>query len=469
MRDARPPDRRGLVAAGIALLARLAVGAWARGAIPPAADGTYYQTFATRLAAGEGYTWAWPDGAVTYAAHFPVGYPAIVALGYAVFGAHPVVAMVVNALLGAAASLAVYTAVAPLARGDDGARAGGGDRRAFVAAMLVGLHPALVPYTAALMTESVTASLLAIAAALSVKAARGRSWSLWATAAVVVGIATLVRPQSVVLAPVLGALAWPRGATSARRALGALGGLAIALGVCAPWTARNCARMNRCALASVNAGWNLLIGQQTENGAWQEIVVPAECAQVWDEAEKDMCFERAAKRAIRGAPAAWAAKIPAKLGTTFDYFGAAPWYLHQANAEAFPERAKIALGAIETVASRLALIAALLALGARPGPRRGARLVVSLVGVAFTCTPYGWVAYLTLAGVALLAPAVGEGLLFVFGAAVILSTAATHAAFFGAGRYGLVVVPFVTAFAALLRPKDVAGALRWRQGRPETP
>ena len=90
--------RGGLIVAAVGLAVRLAVVAWAAGTIPAAADGTYYDTFAARLAEGHGYTWLWPDGAVTYAAHYPVGYPAMVALGYAVFGAKPVVAMVLNAL-----------------------------------------------------------------------------------------------------------------------------------------------------------------------------------------------------------------------------------------------------------------------------------------------------------------------------------------------------------------------------------
>ena len=95
--------------------------------------------------------------------------------------------------------------------------------------------------------------------------------------------------------------------------------------------------------------------------------------------------------------------------------------------------------------------------------------LVGLAGAALACTPYGWLACLALAALALAAPVAGEGLLVAFVAFVILSTAAIHAAFFGAGRYGLVVVPFVTALAALLRPKELAEALRSRSGRPETP
>ncbi|MCU0687939.1 MAG: hypothetical protein MUF34_37790 [Polyangiaceae bacterium] len=66
------PGRAGLVAVVvIAALARFGVVAWARGRFPPLGDGVYYHTLALRLAEGLGYTWRWPDGAVTYAAHGP--------------------------------------------------------------------------------------------------------------------------------------------------------------------------------------------------------------------------------------------------------------------------------------------------------------------------------------------------------------------------------------------------------------
>ena len=67
----------------IAFVARWFVVVWAANRIPPTADGTYYHVLATRIAEGHGYTWLWPDGAVTYAAHYPVGYPALLAGPYA--------------------------------------------------------------------------------------------------------------------------------------------------------------------------------------------------------------------------------------------------------------------------------------------------------------------------------------------------------------------------------------------------
>lgn len=446
-----------LAASAVALAVRLAVVAWAFRAFPPSADGTYYHKLAVRLAEGHGYTWAWPDGAVTYAAHYPVGYPAMMALGYALFGAHPVVAMVQNALLGAAMTFAIHVLVAPLVS------RGVHPRAPFVAALAVGLHPALVPYTAALMTEGTTTALLTIAAAIAAPplegtvssappAGLGGRVSLRLLAAgITMGMATLVRPQSLVLAPVLGALALAPSFTWRSRAAAAGAVLAVTLLCCAPWTLRNCVRMHRCSLVSVNAGWNLFIGEETHSGAWEEARFPEECSTVWDEAEKDVCLEGVARRRIREAPAAWLEKMPRKLAVTFDYFGAAPWYLHTANASAFSDRAKLALGTVETVASRLLLVFALTALALRPGPRRNLRRVTGLLGVVLALSPIGWLAYLVLAllaAEAALAEPSGT-VLFGWTAAVIAATAATHAAFFGAGRYGLVVVPFVTALAAL--------------------
>ena len=437
--------RHALAVAAVSLAARLGVVLWAAGRIPPAADGTYYDTLARRLAAGHGYTWLWPDGAVTYAAHYPVGYPALLALGYAAFGAKPVVAMLLNAALGALASVATWSLVARASS----------PRLALLAGVVSALHPALLPYTAAIMTEGVTASLLVIAAALTDEARASSSPVRWlALTGLVMGIATLVRPQALALAPVFGAVALIRRPKLAL--VGAAAVTAIALVVCAPWTARNCVRMERCALVSVNGGWNLAIGAQTKSGAWQEIAVPEACREVFQEAAKDSCFGREATRTIVAAPGAWLARVPAKLRATFDYFGAAPWYLHTANPTAFPWGAKVALGTVETLASRLLLAAALVTLY-RGGTR--VRKAVVLLGLASCALVPGTVAYLALAvAIALVGwPALQTGpTLMPVTAVVVLSTAATHAVFFGAGRYGLVVVPFVTALGFVRRSSALA-------------
>ena len=82
--------------------------AYAHDRFPPADDGSFYHAVAIRIAHGAGYTWAWPDGVVTYAAHYPVGYPALLGATYALLGATPLSAMLLNALLGALLVVGVH-------------------------------------------------------------------------------------------------------------------------------------------------------------------------------------------------------------------------------------------------------------------------------------------------------------------------------------------------------------------------
>ncbi len=251
------------VVLAVAAVARGAVVAWAWGKFPAVEDGHYYDYYAARLAEGGGYTWVWPKGDATYAAHYPVGYPALLAPLYALFGASTNVAMLFNAALGVASAYAMFRL---LVRATS-------ERSATLGASVYAIHPALLFYVPAVMTEGVTTSLLVIAAWLASEARTSeRAWRWRAASGIVMGIATLVRPQSVVLAPLLGLLsteaAW-RGRVVAGVAVGA-----IAITCCLPWTARNCVRMHRCALVSVNGGWNLLIGEGSTDGGWSKIDVP---------------------------------------------------------------------------------------------------------------------------------------------------------------------------------------------------
>jgi hypothetical protein len=434
--------RDALLVFAVALLARLAVVAWAHGRFPASEDGHYYDVLARRLASGQGYTWPWDDGTVTYAALYPVGYPAMLALAYAVLGASAGVAMGVNALVGAAAAGAAHRLA------DDPA---GPRWRPLAAGLVVALHPALVPYTAAVMTEGVTAGLLVVATAVAAHArVSARPWRWLALLGVTMGVATLVRPQSLLLAPLLGVLAVPREARVRERLLRGAAATAIALTCVAPWTLRNCERMHRCALVSVNGGWNLLIGAQTTSGVWEPVVVPDECATVWDEGGKDACFERVARRDIAASPGAWLARAPAKVATTLDYFGAGPWYLHVANPKAFGDEAKLALAVVETIACRVLLLGALWAVGRRQGPRLRARTAVAALGALAGVTTHGWIGYVAVVvAVALLGRrALAEAPVIVpFTAGLVAATVLVHSVFFGAGRYGLVVAPFVALLA----------------------
>ena len=456
-------DRVGLFV--LALIVRVAVCLWANGRIPPSADGKYYDIIARRIAGGDGYTWLWPDGTVTFAAHYPVGYPAIIGGLYAVFGASPLVAMLFAAVMGSLAAVAVHAMLASrTTRG-----------RALVGGALLALHPAVVPYTPAIMTEGVTLALWSVSLALFLHAYQTERVRFALAAALVLGVATLVRPQSLILAPLFGFVFVPNpgrpGAMHGHlRRLGfAVLALVLAVAVCAPWTARNCSRMKSCALVSVNGGWNLLIGAQTDTGAWAPVEVPLPCRTVWDEAGKDACFGAEARREIARDPAAFARRVPAKLAATFDYFGAAPYYLHEANASVFPARAKLALGSVETAFSRITLLLGLFGAAAGFSSSRGRKWAAVACGLAVVCalTRHAWPGYLLLAGL-LIARGGTRRPEFVGGGLLVLTTALMHAVFFGAGRYGLMVVP-VVCLAAAYCPLPCDLLARVRRLLPSTP
>ncbi len=461
-----PRRRDSFIVVVVALVARFAVALWAASRFPPAADGTFYHRIAQRIADGLGYTWLWSDGVVTYAGHYPVGYPALIGGAYALFGAFPVVAMALNAVIGSLAAVAVHRlalrAVAP--------------RYALIAGLLVALHPGLVAYTPALMSEGVTASLVTCAAwiAAVVRDAAQESpnrsvWKWLVLLGAVVGVATLVRPQSIVFAPVFALIAvTPWLVVKAWRRVAKAVGVATmaAFVLCTPWTVRNCARMGTCALVSYNGGWNLLIGADTAStGAWSPVKVPETCREVWDEAKKDACFGKAAMLYITEHPLQWISLVPRKLAATFDYCGAAGWYLHESNGVAFDDRTKLTLGVVETAYERLLLALAILwspkDLFRRAKPLRQsirARLAsaIAIFALAFLFDTHAWVSYVLLVVIV-----AGRGrtlfrdpVLPVTAVVVVAMTALTHAVFFGAGRYGMVTFPLLAGVAAMaLAPK----------------
>lgn len=436
-RDAALP-----VLVGLAL--RVATVIWAAGRFPPIEDGRFYHTLGARLAAGHGYTWLWPDGVVTNVAHYPVGYPALLAGGYWLLGARPWIGMTLNALFGTLAVLAVHRIAA---RG--ASRLG-----ASFAAFAVALHPGLVLYTPALMTEGLTAALLALAgwAAIAATAARGRPrLGLVAAVGVVLGLTALVRGQALLFAPLFGAVAALGRDSSWRKIIGASAlSTAVAVACVVPWTARNCVKMDRCVAVSANFGWNLLIGSVPEaTGTFVPITgqtVPPACRTVFGEADKDACFLAAGAQRIAEQPGRWLALVPAKLSYTFDYCGAAGWYLEASNGSAFDARDKLALGVAETLWQRALLGLGLAGLALSVGPRRRARVVLGLGSGALLLGPHAWLSYLGLAATALLGGKAERPAAFLVAFAV-LGTALTHAVFFGAGRYSLPVFALTAVLA----------------------
>ncbi|HEX5098000.1 MAG TPA: hypothetical protein VFV94_00800 [Polyangiaceae bacterium] len=433
--------RRALRVALVALVVRLGVVAVAAGRFPPADDGTFYQEIAARIARGLGYTWAWPDGSVTFAANYPVGYPALLGVFYAVTGPRVGVAMLLNAVLGAVASGAAVVL---------GSRHGEG-RSGVPAGLVVAFEPALVLYTPALMTEAFAGELVVIAAALAT-GERGRR-ALWRIAAgLVMGVATLVRPELLLLAPVVGALAEWRAPEARRAVLAAALVTGTALAACAPWTLRNCARLDRCAFVSANAGQNLLIGTSPlGRGGWvglDQLGVPEACRTEWGEGGKDRCFGHAARAIIAADPLGWLALVPAKLAVTFDYGTAAAYYLAKSNPALVGENAKRLIGALELVGQRVLLVLAALALGSAPGPRVALRRWLGRLAAVFALLPPAWVGFVVLVVLGLtLGKSLWKWPAAALSVGAVLATLLTHALFFGAGRYVLVCLPALGVLA----------------------
>ncbi len=427
--------------AGVALGARLFVTALAWNRFPPADDGVFYDTLAKRLAQGLGYTWAWPDGVVTHVAHYPVGYPWLLSLAYRAFGAYPASALLLHTLLGTLGAVALHV-VASFGLPSDRARWVG---------LGMALHPALLFYLPALMTEGVAASLLPLPFALVLVGVsrRGIVASLaMTTAGAALGLVALVRPQLLVLSPLLAWLAASRSRERVRLA----GPLLVVVGaalVVAPWALRNEHVFGRVVFVSANGGWNLLIGTDPDaHGTWRQLDVPAECREVWDEAAKDACFGSVAWSRIRADPAEWLALVPSKLASTFDLGGTGPSYLSRSRPDLMPRWLVLVLGGVDTLVARAALGAALVGF-AWP---RGRWLVLCrvLAAASLVCllSPHAWPGYVALLLLVPLAAGLGRQRPLVLVAwSVLLATVLTHAAVFGASRYSLLVLPWVFALA----------------------
>jgi len=468
----------------VALAPRLYVAlAWAG---EPVWDGHYYDFGAQRIARGLGYS-----DDLTIAGHlvwhpwchYPVGYSAFLALFYRVLGASHAVAGVADALVGAALAVVTWAL----------ARHAMSPARARVAGLVVALHPGLVLYAALVMTEPLASLLTLTAFWIAVrdsKPLRGL-----ALGALVLGLAALVHPQTLLCAPFLALVTTRRAPgefTGSRlpvqsntlRAIALSAGVACALALVPvlPWTARNCRVMDGCALVSTNGGWNLAIGAfPRATGRFETLRSSDGCREVTGQVQQDRCWLRYGVDQIRAHPWHWLKLVPAKLGYTFDHESFEVEYLHEARPADWPEARREAGRDLTTLAHRLLLAAAVLGCiawpvvrrrGAPPGAVRGAvaqgaLLVVALglVALAFAAdAPTFWplalfastVPWLPLPGRPAFTPALRLGI------ALLATTVVTHAVFFGEDRYHVVVTPVLAmlAAAALRRPAGEPAAAR---------
>jgi len=460
------------IAGVLSLLPRLYVAiAWAR---EPVWDGHYYDFGARRIAGGLGYSAdrATDSGLVWQPwCHYPVGYSGFLGVVYALFGDGPTVAPIANAIVGALLVVLVHRLALRLTT----------PARALIATALLGLSPVLIAFAPLLMTEPLAAAGL-VAAPLAYLAVRTRSRIAAAAAAgAILGLVTLVRPQSILCAPALAFLAWnDLDSASVRRRLQHAGVVvSIAAATClafvAPWSVRNCRVMDGCAWVSTNGGWNLAIGSSPRaTGRFEPLHGSDGCSEVTGQVQQDRCWQRQGLAWIGAAPMRWLELIPKKLGYTFDHQSFAAGYLGEADPTAWPEPRRATFRSWLTVSGRALLVVALLGAIALPRRRgwtiaRAAALAITLglaAGAAFGETWGAWPLAVAIPIAAFARRHVGPDLprpeargIFGYLAFVVGSTCVVHAVFFGEDRYQIVVVPALSLLAALaLSPPPLAKA-----------
>jgi 4-amino-4-deoxy-L-arabinose transferase-like glycosyltransferase len=441
----------GVVLFLVALIPRLYVAlAWAR---EPVWDGHYYDFGARRIAAGLGYS---DDltigGSVIWHpwCHYPVGYSAFLALFYKVLGATPLASAMADALTGAALAVVTWRL----------SRYALSEGRAAAAGFAVALHPGLILYAGLLMTEPLAALLTFTAFWLAVRDARPERGLV--VGALVLGVAALVRPQTLLCAPFL-ALLGPRG-SAGKLAQRAVLATALALVPVLPWTARNCRVMDGCALVSTNGGWNLAIGSfPRATGRFETLRSSDGCSEVTGQVQQDRCWFAYGLEQIREHPGHWLALVPAKLGFTFDHESFAVEYLHEADPSTWPDPVREAARSLLTLTERVLVCAAALGVVAfRPrgagATAQGALAAAWVVLVYLACagSPAFWplvlfasiVPWLPIPGAADFPAALRLPV------TLLATTVVTHAVFFGEDRYHMVVVPVlcILGAAALRRP-----------------
>ena len=384
--------------------------------VPPVAtwDGAIYARTALRIARGMGFVDTWnnlPPFKPT--AFYPVGYPALLGFGHMLAGPTPWVAGALN-VISAAVTVACVVWLARRAY----------DRMAcvHVAAALYAFSPGLIAYTSAFMTETVSGAVLALAVVAAALHARSGSRLAAVAMGLLLGGGGLIRPQALLLAPLFAWVAAPSRTWRARATTMFLVGVATCA-VVLPWTARNCRKLDGCALVSVNGGSNLWIGADPRaEGGYRDLRPGEGCDRVHGEVAKDRCYGALAMRRIRENPWGWASLVPAKLRVTLDYEYTPASYL--VSAGALPNERLDTFARRCTAWHRLMCALALLALMAY-FPRRGMTRE---------------------AGLSL---------------AAVLGNLAVHAIFFGVDRYHFLFAPFVAVLAggvvaSLRSPRAVA-------------
>lgn len=386
----------------VALAAFAARAAWGLSVdVPPAWDGELYERGARAIAAGLGYSCAMfgpqADPNVP-TAYYPVGYPALLGAFYVLFGPSTRVVALLGAGLGALSAALTHRLALRVT----------GPRASLLAGLAYALSPGVALFASTPMTETLWGALLALAVwALAPRGAlTTRRLFLCALA---LAAAVYVRPQAMLLVPLLPAL--PDGDLRLRARRAALV-TAVTVALVAPWSLRNCGAIDGCAFVSTNGGGNLAIGAIPRADGMFTFLTPTDgCRGVRGEVARDRCWRRVAIGHIRRDPWRWLSLSVAKVHHTWAYEAFPVGYIRTARPDLLTPADETRWRRRITPPWRLVLYAALLAM-------------LPL----FPRAPLGVVGRLSLATMAVVT--------------------LTHAVFFGGDRYHLPLVTFALVIAS---------------------
>lgn len=296
--------------------------------VVPTSDAEWYYIRAANLADGKGYL----DNAGAPTAFWPPGWPMALSLAFAQFGTSPVVLGLFNL------ACALLTGLLTLALGR---RLFGSEAAARAGLLLLAIYPNAIGYVPLALTEVFYTALL-MSGCWTVLTRRSR-WQL-VTAGLLLGFATLVKAQTMVVIPLLFAIEWLRGGALWRQAPRLLGDgllvVAVALLVVLPWSVRNHTQLGQWVAVSTNGGYTLLTGNH--DSATGDYTPDAPVVQELmarpglDEVSRDAEAGRIALDWIRANPGKFLALAPRKLMRLWLPDGEAEW-AYQGGAASYPQ------------------------------------------------------------------------------------------------------------------------------------
>lgn len=285
--------------------------------VTPSSDADWYFARAAMLADGRGYLAN--NGLPT--AYWPPGWPMALSLAFRLFGPGTLAVGLFNL---ACAALSGWLLL------DLGRRLFGSEAGARLALFAYAVYPNAVLYVPLALTEVFyTAMLLAGCWLLVARTGPGAT----ALAGLVFGMATLVKAQTLVVVPLVFAIALWREPDALRRLPGVAARavllLAAAAAVVAPWTLRNHRELGAWVAVSTNGGITLLTGNNdsAQGGFTPEdpVVRALDARTDLDELGYDAEARRLGMAWIRANPDRFAALAPRKLVRLWGPDGEGVW------------------------------------------------------------------------------------------------------------------------------------------------